>query len=274
MSASSQRLYPTYPTSLYTLDDDDQSSLPSSDREMSSARSLSSPLSDVPEEDPASLAASGPYVNNSAANSTSTFHGSGGGAGTSRSRTTTTTSGGQLQHRTPSIRTLGRTSTDPLPSPPSGTPSSSNVRRAQSSGSTTRMGGSRSSTSASADRTLRKYRSTPRLPHDRDVDHAPSTAMYWSRAPVWGHLPSRTMRAHSVTLVDATAWLYGGCDDKDSSKDVYCFDTGVFFIFLLLAYVVCLYSRHKKKRNDAMDAPRYSRRHTTALQSAHRHARR
>ncbi|KIK09996.1 hypothetical protein K443DRAFT_80945 [Laccaria amethystina LaAM-08-1] len=87
------------------------------------------------------------------------------------------------------------------------------------------MGGSRSSTSASADRTLRKYRSTPRLPHDRDVDHAPSTAMYWSRAPVWGHLPSRTMRAHSVTLVDATAWLYGGCDDKDSSKDVYCFDT-------------------------------------------------
>lgn len=33
------------------------------------------------------------------------------------------------------------------------------------------------------------------------------------------------MRAHSVTLVDTTAWLYGGCDDKDSSKDIYCFDT-------------------------------------------------
>lgn len=248
MSASSQRLYAAYPTSLYTLDDD-QFSIPSPDREMSSARSLSSPLSDVPEEDPASLAASGPYVNHSAANSASTFHGGGGGAGTSRSRTTT--SGGQLQQRTPSIRTLGRTSTDPVSSPPSGTTpsSSSNVRRAQSSGSTTnRVGGSRSSTSASADRTLRKYRSTPRLPHDRDVDLAPSTAMYWSRAPVWGHLPSRTMRAHSVTLVDTTAWLYGGCDDKDSSKDVYCFDTGLFFIFLLLAYIVCSYSRKKKKK--------------------------
>lgn len=33
------------------------------------------------------------------------------------------------------------------------------------------------------------------------------------------------MRAHTVTLVDTTAWLFGGCDDKDSSKDIYCFDT-------------------------------------------------
>ncbi|KIY51359.1 galactose oxidase [Fistulina hepatica ATCC 64428] len=50
--------------------------------------------------------------------------------------------------------------------------------------------------------------------------------MYWSRAPMWGHLPIRTMRAHSVTLVDSTAWMFGGCDDREStSKEVYCFDT-------------------------------------------------
>ena len=64
------------------------------------------------------------------------------------------------------------------------------------------------------------------MPHDKDVALAPSTIMYWSKAPVWGTIPTRTMRAHTVTLVDTTAWLFGGCDDKDSSKDIYCFDTG------------------------------------------------
>jgi hypothetical protein len=38
------------------------------------------------------------------------------------------------------------------------------------------------------------------------------------------------MRAHTVTLVDTTAWLFGGCDDKECSKDIFCFDTGTFFI--------------------------------------------
>ena len=68
--------------------------------------------------------------------------------------------------------------------------------------------------------------STPRLPHDREAELAPSTLVYWSRAPVYGAMPMRTMRAHSVTLVDTTAWIFGGCDDKDCSKDIYCFDTG------------------------------------------------
>lgn len=34
------------------------------------------------------------------------------------------------------------------------------------------------------------------------------------------------MRAHSVTMVDHTAWLFGGCDDKGCWKDVWCFNTG------------------------------------------------
>ncbi|KAF8645697.1 hypothetical protein AX16_007632 [Volvariella volvacea WC 439] len=71
---------------------------------------------------------------------------------------------------------------------------------------------------------LQKIRSTPRLPHDKDVEPAPSTLMYWSRAPVYGTLPTRPMRAHSVTLVDTTAWVFGGCDDKDNFQDIYCFD--------------------------------------------------
>ena len=36
----------------------------------------------------------------------------------------------------------------------------------------------------------------------------------------------RNMRAHTVTLVDNVAWLFGGCDDRGCWKDIYCFDTG------------------------------------------------
>ena len=71
-----------------------------------------------------------------------------------------------------------------------------------------------------------RIRTTPRLPHSDDVPIAPATTMYWSRAPVHGALPMRNMRAHSVTLVDNVAWLFGGCDDKGCWKDIYCFDTG------------------------------------------------
>ncbi|KAJ7717580.1 hypothetical protein B0H16DRAFT_1338042 [Mycena metata] len=74
-------------------------------------------------------------------------------------------------------------------------------------------------------RTLQKIRSSPKLPHDTEVEAAPSTVLYWSKAPVFGVIPSRTMRAHTVTLVDTTAWLFGGCDDKECSRDIFCFDT-------------------------------------------------
>ena len=34
------------------------------------------------------------------------------------------------------------------------------------------------------------------------------------------------MRAHTVTLVENIAWLFGGCDDKGCAKDVWTFDVG------------------------------------------------
>lgn len=74
-------------------------------------------------------------------------------------------------------------------------------------------------------------RTTPRLPHSDDPP-APATALYWSRAPIHGVLPMRSFRAHTVTLVDHVAWLFGGCDDKGCWKDVYCFDTGQPLFFL------------------------------------------
>ncbi|OJA20944.1 hypothetical protein AZE42_03498 [Rhizopogon vesiculosus] len=73
-------------------------------------------------------------------------------------------------------------------------------------------------------KTTPRVRATPRLPHSDDPP-APATAMYWSRAPVHGLLPMRSFRAHTVTLVDPVAWLFGGCDDKGCWRDVYCFDT-------------------------------------------------
>lgn len=71
-----------------------------------------------------------------------------------------------------------------------------------------------------------RIRTNPRLPHSDDVPIAPATNMYWSRAPVHGTLPMHNMRAHTVTLVDNVAWVFGGCDDKGCWRDIYCLDTG------------------------------------------------
>ena len=71
-----------------------------------------------------------------------------------------------------------------------------------------------------------RLRNTPHLPHAKDVELAPATLMHWSRAPVYGAMPLHGMRAHSVTLIDSIAWLFGGCDEKGCWKDVFCFNTG------------------------------------------------
>jgi hypothetical protein len=70
-----------------------------------------------------------------------------------------------------------------------------------------------------------KYRSNPHLPTG-NAEPVPATLMYWSKAPVYGLLPMHGLRAHSVTLVDGVAWIFGGCDEKGCWKDVLCFNTG------------------------------------------------
>ena len=58
-----------------------------------------------------------------------------------------------------------------------------------------------------------------------EAEPAPPTLMYWSRAPVWGSLPTHKMRSHSATVVDnSTIWMFGGCDDKEFWRDVLCLD--------------------------------------------------
>ena len=197
-------------------------------------------LTDVPEEDlgPATRNASrnspnlppmptSPYLSSSAAASTSTV---------------------RVARKPASVRTLGKSSSDQLSVASGSTPSS--VRRTTSVSSTAAsqqvsVSGSGSSNraprvttttpSVSQSGQVQKYRTNPRIPHDKDAEPAPSTIMYWSRAPVWGAMPMRSMRAHTVTLVDTTAWLIGGCDDKESSKDIYCFNTGESTSYLSLS---------------------------------------
>ena len=231
-------------------------------------------LDDVPEElessartiRESSMSSAGPYLNRSAANSTSTFQASSGSTtGTGRAGSDSTAGGGsgrstpiaaappQQQQpaprprKTPSIRTMGgRASSDQLNvASPGATASSSNsnARRAPSQGPSS--GAAPAGTPSSSSRppsgsarnlpgagvgatNLPRYRSVPRLPHDKEIAPAPATGMYWSKAPVWGALPTRILRAHTATLVDSVVWIIGGNDDKDQSRDIYCFDTGAW----------------------------------------------
>ena len=178
---------------------------------------------------------SSPYLSPSAATSATTFtmpsnSGSGGVRSTSKAA---------------SIRTLGKSSNDQLNatslSIPAGsmkrtTSASSNNTAQPTPTSSTKQSKSSSSVSqvSSNPTVVQKYRVNPRLSYDKDAEPAPCTAMHWSRAPVWGALPMRAMRGHTVTLVDAMAWLIGGCDEKDNSKDLYCFNTGMWLYIPLL----------------------------------------
>lgn len=71
-----------------------------------------------------------------------------------------------------------------------------------------------------------RVRLLPHMPHSKDTEVAPTVQMYWSKAPVWGTMPNHGMRAHSVTLVDSVAWIFGGCDERGCWKDLWLFNTG------------------------------------------------
>jgi hypothetical protein len=59
----------------------------------------------------------------------------------------------------------------------------------------------------------------------QDVGPTPPPVMYWSKAPVWGALPTHGFRAHTVTLADNAVWIsFGGCDDRGCFKDMLCFN--------------------------------------------------
>lgn len=200
-------------------------------------------LSDVPEEGttPRSPALNSPYspTHHQATASTSTFHASSPPPSLSpvantqpaQSSSVSRKSSGGVRDR----ERLGREATGS-----SGSLRKQALAPSKSSGSLAPPGEIKESKKSATDVPAKpRIRVLPRLPHVKDVELASATSMYWSKAPVYGHLPMRGMKAHSATLVDGVAWLFGGCDgDKGCWNDIYCFDTGAFIKPLLRSHTL------------------------------------
>ena len=142
-------------------------------------------LTDVPEEDAKSqistTAPSSPYS-----------------ATTPTASSSTLSVSTRTARKPPSIRTLGRSSNDQLPSA-----SGSSVKRASSSSSSSTVVVSNGSKTPRAVVShsqipyapVPKFRANPHLPHDKKVAPTPVTVMYWSRA--WGKFTANYARPHS-----------------------------------------------------------------------------
>ncbi|KAL2134145.1 hypothetical protein VTI74DRAFT_907 [Chaetomium olivicolor] len=61
-----------------------------------------------------------------------------------------------------------------------------------------------------------------------DVPAAPSSGMYWSRAPVSGS-PHTALRAHTTTLVGSNVYIFGGCDSRACFNELYVLDADAFY---------------------------------------------
>ncbi|KAK4154738.1 Tip elongation aberrant protein 1 [Chaetomidium leptoderma] len=61
-----------------------------------------------------------------------------------------------------------------------------------------------------------------------DVPAAPSSGMYWSRAPVSGS-PHTALRAHTTTLVGSNVYVFGGCDARACFNELYVLDADGFY---------------------------------------------
>ncbi len=118
-----------------------------------------------------------------------------------------------------------------------------------------------------------RLRNTPHLPSGKDVEPVPATLMYWSRAPVYGLLPTHGMRAHSITLVDNIAWIFGGCDEKGCWRDVWCFSVGASSLEQYMPHFIeshgvrisCVESMQWSNPDTVGDIPPPCRAHTATL---------
>jgi hypothetical protein len=59
-----------------------------------------------------------------------------------------------------------------------------------------------------------RFHAIPHLPSVRNVELVPPPVIYWSKAPVWGVLPTHGFRAHPGNV----AWIFGRCEDKGCSR--------------------------------------------------------
>ncbi|KAH7319178.1 hypothetical protein BKA65DRAFT_513940 [Rhexocercosporidium sp. MPI-PUGE-AT-0058] len=71
----------------------------------------------------------------------------------------------------------------------------------------------------------------PPLPDPKtapDVEPAPASGMYWSRAPVSG-ASHTSLRAHTTTLIGSNIYVFGGCDSKSCFNELYVLDADAFY---------------------------------------------
>jgi hypothetical protein len=274
-----------YPSNVYSLDEEQLYTISAAlitDPDMHSTRNLD----DVPEEGQSNA---GMYMNRSAASSASTFHAvpgpasatipgpAGSGSGSGRSTPIPGAQGGVAQSSRPrraaSSRTMGhKASSEQLQAAP-GSGNGGGGSSANGHGSVRRTGSTASGLSKSTTRLrsenqqLPRYRSIPRLPHDKEAPPAPTTGMYWSRAPAWGTMPTRQLRSLSATLVDSVVWIIGGNEDKDRSRDIYCFDTGEsqFTASCSFQAHICVETMQWSHPDTVGDIPPPCRAHTATL---------
>jgi len=83
------------------------------------------------------------------------------------------------------------------------------------------------------DKLTPRFPTIPRLPNVVDVEPAPPPVMYSNKAPVWGRLSTHGLCAHTITLADNVAWIFGCCDDRGCFEDMWYFSTGMWALFSL-----------------------------------------
>ncbi|KAI0255637.1 hypothetical protein BJV78DRAFT_690122 [Lactifluus subvellereus] len=128
--------------------------------------------------------------------------------------------------RAPRTQSTSRRSTpgdSPTAGPTRRLPTPSTNASSTSLSAATREAPARSPRTPAPD-TAPRFRAVPHLPNVLNVEPAPPPVMYWSKAPIWGALPTHGFRAHTVTLADNVAWIFGGCDDRGCFKDMWCFN--------------------------------------------------
>ncbi|CAN8100907.1 unnamed protein product [Discula destructiva] len=95
---------------------------------------------------------------------------------------------------------------------------------------TTRASGGGSSASKRISNTTSVYTPFPPLASPTsgpDVPPAPSSGMYWSKAPVSGH-GHPALRAHTTTIIGSNIYVFGGCDSRACFNELYVLDADAF----------------------------------------------
>lgn len=95
---------------------------------------------------------------------------------------------------------------------------------------TTHRSSANTTTTASRSTPIPKYTAFPPLASPAtgpDVPPAPSSGMYWSRAPVSGHAHP-PLRAHTSTIIGSNIYVFGGCDSRACFNDLYVLDADAF----------------------------------------------